>query len=405
MLAPFLLTMRSVAGDRFAVKITGGATIGSATNLSIIDAAGYAGFNRFILGDGFYSGATITRPGIMLQAENTWAAKTGPLTISANNVSLHGLSITTTVGPITINNPGAQINNCELRGFGHTAYANGISVSKSALNPTNRTIIAGNTITDWGIKSAPLDPFAAGIAVGVASDTQDITAICVEISGNQITDGPVLSGLQSAGIQLFFPALVRNNLVHTVSGSGVQMKSINSIVQSNEFVNILFDGAFNQRFPIASNNLWENNFVHNCDVGIDHYMGSGVIYRGNVIHTMGVYGRIKDFDTTNGMLIKNNTFYNSTGTAGFIWELTGGVTFTGIVFQDNIWDTTNGLAIQNLATSAWVETGNIFWNSTPPSPIGTGSQVVNPLLTSPPTNFTPLAPAAAGKGALWPLPT
>lgn len=378
---------------------TGGSSAGAATSLGFIFNANY---NVFILGDGFYSGIDITRPHITIRAENQWSAKTGPLGISADNVTVDGIETTyDATSVITVFNSGARILNCRIHDFNRTVYGNGIWVQKSALNPANPVILQGNTITDWG---GPTDDanIGSGILVGAAPpEAIDIDAITVQIINNHVMNGPTVG--HGAGIGIFHPCLVVGNFVDNLFGAGISSKARNSIIQSNEVAHITSDGALYNRFQ--GNNLWESNLVHDCTVGIDHFMGVNDTFRGNVIYNVTEFGRIKNQGITTGLRIDNNTFYNSTG-IGWSWDLSdpSGFLMNDILWQRNIWHTTVGAAIQSAITSSWDETDNIFWNTTAPSPLGIGSQVVNPLLTNPPIDFTATAPAAAGKGAPWPLP-
>ena len=56
-------------------------------------------------------------------------------------------------------------------------------------------------------------------------------------------------------------------------------------------------------------------------MGFEHFAGDGNVFRGNVIYDTTYIGRIKNYwpGSTN-LLIVNNTFYNISGWAGWIWD-------------------------------------------------------------------------------------
>ena len=383
-------------------NITGGAGT-SPTNLP--GAISNASCTTFVLGDGFYTTASITRPGITVVAANKCQAKVAPeLAIRANNVTVNGVSITSSGTALSVSNPGARVlNNC-IQGFGKTTYGNGIWVFQSALDPSNKVIVDGNALDDWGGAQ-----YAVGIEVGkAADDPRAESQIGIEIKNNRVTNGPTAGSLWSSGIQIFHPALVHGNYVHRVSGPAIQNKAWNSHISCNEVTNGMYDGALYNRDD--SNNVWEYNLVHDSAVGIDHFMGNNVVYRGNVFYNMAYFGRIKDqgIGTTN-LLIENNTFYNSSGWASWIWDTSSNATLQKILWKNNIWHTAKGSAINpdSGAVGAWDETGNIFWQTTQPmgtTGAGATSLTIDPRFVNPPINFTPQASQAIGKGAPWPLP-
>ena len=98
--------------------------------------------------------------------------------------------------------------------------------------------------------------------------------------------------------------------------------------------------------------------------GIDHFMGDGNVYRGNVIYRVAYLGRVKDqgIGSTN-LTFEGNTFYGSTAWAGFIWDATSGGPLNNIVWRRNIFHTVNGAAIASSTAvdPLWNETDNIFW--------------------------------------------
>ena len=135
-------------------------------------------------------------------AANKCQAKVAPeLAIKADNVTVNGVSITSSGTALSVSNPGARVlNNC-IQGFGKTTYANGIWVYLSALNPSNRVIVEGNTLDDWGGVQ-----YAGGIAVGKAADNPRAQSqIGVEIKNNRVTNGPTAGSLWSAGIRYSTP--------------------------------------------------------------------------------------------------------------------------------------------------------------------------------------------------------
>ena len=169
------------------------------------------------------------------------------------------------------------------------------------------------------------------------------------------------------------------------------------------------DGALLNRS--GDNNVWEYNLVHDADVGIDQFIGNGTVFRGNVIYNVKYLGRVKnEGEGSTNVTFENNTFYHSTAWAGFIWDTSFTGPISNVVWQQNIFEDVHGTSIYSNAQldPLWDEYGNVFFNA--PRPTGTtgaltGSSVtLDPRLADPPTDFTVLEPAAAGKGAPWPLP-
>jgi hypothetical protein len=337
--------------DSGTCNLSGDSTSGSATNLG--SALSNTACTTFVLGDGFYTSTSITRTGITVRSANKCGAKVAPeLQVNGLNVIVDGISITSSGTALSVSKPGVQILNTCIQGFGKTQYANGILVYKSALDPANHVIIQGNTLNDWGGVQ-----YAGGIAVGMESDSQGTPSqISVEIKDNRITNGPTQAGLLSGAIQSFHPFLATGNYVDRVSGEGVQNKAFNSRVACNEFVHVTDTGAIYNR--LDDNNVWEYNIVHDSEVGIDHFMGDNVTYRGNVIYNVAYFGRIKNQGSVSNLIIENNTFYNSTGWSSWIWDTTGGFPMSGIIWRKNIWHTANGSAIvpDSVAAGAWNET-------------------------------------------------
>ena len=377
--------------------VVGGASASSPVNLGATFSNTTC--DTFVLGNGYYTAATINRAGITVRAANKCQVQVAPgLHVYASNVTVDGLSITGNATGIDVSKPGVKILNSYIQQFGKTGYANGIWVYKEALDPQNHVVIEGNTLNNWGGVQ-----YAGGIAIGKAADSQTITGVSVEVRNNRVTNGPTASGLYSAAIQSFHPFIAIGNYVHTVSGTSMQNKTFNSTVSCNEFVNIIGDGALYNR--ANSNNTWEYNIVHDSDFGIDHFVGDNVIYRGNVIYNVNHLGRIKNQGVgSHSISIENNTFYNSSGWAGWIWDVTSGGTLGNITWKKNIFDRVNGAAISSdsRAAGSWSETENIFYKTAKPG--GSRSLTSDPQFVSPGSNFSAQAPSAAGKGAPWPLP-
>lgn len=385
-----------------ACSVSGGTAL---SPTSLTGALANVQCTQFNLGDGHYAAVTITRPNIIIKAVNKCAAIILPeLSIQAQNITVDGVSVTAAGNAITIYNPGVRVLNSCIQGFGKTQYGNGIWIFQEALDPNNKIIIEGNELSDWGGNL-----YSGGIAIGKADDNYAVpSAISVEVRSNRITDGPTQSAIYNAAIQAFHPFLAYKNYIHTVSGTSFQNKTFNSRVACNEMVNVIGDGAMNNR--LGSNNLWEYNIVHDSDVGIDHFMGDGTVFRGNVIYNVDYFGRVKDqgIGSTN-LTFENNTFYNSSAWASFIWDNTSGAPLNNILWRKNIFHTASGISIaSSLALDpVWDETLNIFFNAVPPTGTtgdsGT-SLSINPNFVNPPSDFTAQEPSASGKGAPWPLP-
>jgi hypothetical protein len=398
-----LLYPASSASAKTSCHLAGGVS-GSPTDL--VGALSNTGCDAFVLGDGYYGSASITRAGITLRAANQCQAHVeSELEVHADNVIVDGVSITSSGTALSVYNPGVQIINSCIQGFGKTEYANGIWVHREGLDPNNHVIIEGNALDDWGGVQ-----YAGGIAVGKAADERTTpTEISVEILNNRITNGPTGTGLFSAAIQIFHPALIFGNYVDRVSSTAFQNKTYNSRIICNEAVHVYEGGALYNREE--SNNIWKNNIVHDSDLGIEHFKGRNVVYRGNIIYNVKHAGLIKDFEggASTDITIENNTFYNTDGFAGWIWDTTGGGTLGNILWKNNIWHNVKGSAIDppSGAAAAWDEIGNIFWQTIPPTDTtgaGRTSLTADPRFVNVPWDFTPQAAQAKGKGAPWPLP-
>jgi hypothetical protein len=116
----------------------------------------------------------------------------------------------------------------------------------------------------------------------------------------------------------------------------------------------------------------------------------------------------QDIGSTN-LRFENNTFYNSTGRAGFIWDNSSGGVISNVLWRNNIFHTTGGAAISTSSHShpVWDETYNIFFKSVRPTDktgVSGTSLSIDPRFVNPPLDFTVQKPSAYGKGAPWPLP-
>lgn len=380
-----------------------GGTASAPTDLaSIVNAPGPC--TVFVLADGYYAPTIVTRGGITLRAASACSPQlAAELQIHAPDVTIDGVSITASGVAMSISAPGVHVTNACIQGFGKTRYGNGIWIYQEALDPTNRIIIENNRLDDWGGAQ-----FSGAIAIGKADDDYGVpTEISVEIRNNRITRGPTKRGIYNAAIQSFHPFLAYKNFIDTVSGTAFQNKTFNSRVACNEVVRNVGDGALYNR--LASNNVWEYNLVHDSDVGIDHFMGDGTVFRGNVIYNVQHLGRVKDQEIgSTNVTFENNTFYGSTGWAGFIWDASSGGTIANVVWRRNVFHTINGVAIHSDAQldPLWDEYENVFFAAAAPTGTTgatTGSSVaLDPALADPPADFTVEAPAATGMGAPWP---
>ena len=144
-------------------------------------------------------------------------------------------------------------------------------------------------------------------------------------------------------------------------------------------------------------------------MGIDHFTGDGNVFRGNIVYDTEYIGRIKnDRPGSMNLLVNNNTFYNISGWAGWIWDASLGGFFSNILWRNNIFHTVAGEAIADEVSYAWDEYANGFYQSS--RPVDTtgylkGSSVAfDPRLAAPPVDLTLLEPAVASMGAPWPLP-
>jgi hypothetical protein len=361
---------------------------------------------QFNLGDGHYSAVNITRAGITIKAVKKCAAIVRPeVSINALNVTVDGISVTTPGVGISVSKAGAKVLNSCVQGFGKNQYGVGIWVYQSALDPNNKVIVEGNQLSNWGGAQ-----YSAGIAVGKAADNPNVpSGIAVEIRKNRITGGTLLSfNTWESAIQSFHPFLAYGNYINSNNGPAIQNKSFNSRIACNEVVNARYDGALYNR--LYSNNVYEYNLIHDSEVGIDHFMGNGNVFRGNVIYNVDYFGRVKDQGIgSTTLLFENNTFYNSRGWAGFIWDNSSGAPLNNILWRKNIFHTVNGTSISTSSSldPAWDETMNDFFRASRPTGTtgASGTSVsTDPRFVNPPFDFTVQEPTVADKGAPFPLP-
>lgn len=384
-------------------NVTGG-TSGSPANLN--SALGNTACTTFNLGDGFYQSTTINRAGITVRAQNKCQARVASnVKIQAQGVTLDGVSIDTRFRGIEIYSPGVRVQNNCVQGFGKTEYGDGIRAYQQALNPNDRIIVSGNSLTDWGGFQ-----YSNGIGVGFPEDTNINPAVSIEFHDNIIIGVPNQTGFDiwGTGIQAFHPIIATGNYIENVNSNAFGMKTSNSLIKCNEMVGIKGDGAINNRYS-SNNNVYEYNIIRDSYLGIVHYMGTNTQFRGNVIYNVPQIGRINNWGTTSNVTFENNTFYNSTSSGGFFWDTSSSGSVSNIMFRKNIFHTVSGSAISNNSSfdPLWDETENIFFRTIRPTGTtgaGGSSTTIDPLFVSPPSNFAAQAPGAAGKGAPWPLP-
>ncbi|RPH61344.1 MAG: right-handed parallel beta-helix repeat-containing protein [Acidobacteria bacterium] len=358
----------------------------------------------FVLEDGYYEPTSIMRSGVTIRAANRCRALLrGELEIRGSNVVVDGVSVTTPETAISVYKPGVHVRNSCIQGFGKSAYGNGIWIFQEALDESNRIFIESNTLDDWGGFL-----YSGGIAIGKADDDRNSHSdVTVEVRRNRITGGPTTETIYNAAVQSFHPFIAYGNYVHTVNGTAFQNKTFNSYIACNEVVNNLGDGALYNRS--SSNNVWEYNLIHDSYLGIDHFTGDGNVFRGNVIYDTDYIGRIKNHQPgSTNLLIESNTFYNTSASAGWIWDSSSDGSISNVVWRSNLFHTIHGEAIESPVPYAWDEYANGFYQTSRPSSTtgyATGSSVtLDPRLADLPADFTVLEPAMMSMGAPWPLP-
>ncbi|MFI5382355.1 MAG: hypothetical protein ACHRHE_23915, partial [Tepidisphaerales bacterium] len=338
-LIALLLGVQAVQGD--SSRVPGG------TSTAPTDFSQYlstATDREFILEDGWYTFPNLTRPGIVVRAEHGGKAqiKNG-FAISAEGVTIDGISREGEQGAIAVHSPGATIKNCRFSRFGKTAYGVAVWVWDESLSAANITVITDNVFDDWGGAFA-----SACIIIGTRQDMPHaMDQISVHVLNNRFIHGPTAAQKPQGGnsaIQAFDPFLASGNYIDTVNGPAIQNKTRNSKIVSNTIVNCTGWGAlYNRAF---GGNQWLDNVVMHSDFGFEVYQGDDILFQGNVFYDVKYFGNIKNFrEGTHRLTFRNNTFCQSSGWAGIIWDKNSGGTFSRIVWQDNVFCETKGRAI------------------------------------------------------------
>jgi hypothetical protein len=360
----------------------------------------------FVLGDGYYDAVTIERSGIIIRAANPCGARfRAELEIRASNVLVEGVSVTTAETGITVFKPGVYVRNSCISDFGKAVYGNGIWIFQEALDDNNRIRIEHNVFDNWGghVNSG-------AIVIGRSDDDpMSHTRVTVEVVKNRITGGAPSDkdDIWNSAIQAYHPFIAYGNYIDTLNGTAIQNKTFNSYIACNVIVNNLGVGALYNRY--YGSNVWEFNVVHDSFMGFEHFAGDSNVFRSNVIYNTTYIGRIKNhWPGSTNLLIANNTFYNISGWAGWIWDPDSPGFLSNIVWRNNIFSTVNGDAIADELKFAWDEYANDFYRSSAPSgTTGASSQssiTRDPRLVDPPADFRVSEPLATLMGAPWPLP-
>lgn len=381
------------------------------TSSSPTDFAPYASkaaYDEFILQDGWYIFPNLTRPGITIRAEHAGKAQVrNAFSITAERVTIDGISKEGEKNAIAVRAPGATIKNCRFSGFAKTSYGKAVWIWDESLSASNITVVANNTFEDWGGW-----PGSACVIIGTTQDAPHVmNEISVHVLNNRFVRGPTVAQKPQGGnsaIQAFDPFLASGNTIDTVNGPAIQNKTKNSKIIGNTIVNCTGWGAlYNRAF---GGNQWLSNVVMRSDFGFDVFQGDHILFQGNVFYDVKYFGNIKNFRSgTHDLVFRNNTFCQSSGWAAIIWDKNSSGTFSGIVWRDNIFYGTKGRSISwngDYDKSIWDEYDNVFWHSqrpTQPTTGSTGSSVeMDPKFAGLPDNFTVTAPSLAGKGAPWP---
>jgi hypothetical protein len=364
--------------------------------------------DEFILQDGWYSFPKLTRPGITIRAEHAGKAQVANgFAIDAAGVTIDGISRDGERGPIAVRAPGATIKNCRFSNFGKASYGKAVWIWDEGLDADRITVVANNTFDDWGGA-----PASACVIIGTTQDAPHVMEkVSVHVMNNRFVHGPTAEQKPQGGnsaIQAFDPFLASGNYIDTVNGPAIQNKTKNSKITGNTIVNCTGWGAlYNRAF---GGNQWIGNVVMHSDFGFDVFQGDHILFQDNVFYDVKYFGNIKNFRSgTHDLTFRNNTFYQSSGWAGTIWDKNSAGTFSGIVWRDNIFCDTKGRAISwvgDYDKAMWDESGNVYWHSqrpTQPTTGSTGSSIdVDPKFAKVPEDFTATASGAAGKGAKWP---
>lgn len=365
-------------------------------------------YDQFLLQDGYYTFPPLTRPAIIIRAEHVGKAQvTNAFAVAAADVMLDGLSKSGEKSTISVKAPGATIRNCTFSNFGKQAYGMGIWIWDESLSAAKITVITNNTFDHWGGFRG-----TACVIIGTSQDAPHVMdEISVHILNNRFTNGPTAPQIPQGGnsaIQAFNPFLAAGNHIDTVSGPAIQNKTKNSKIIGNTIVNCTGWGALYNR--AYGGNQWLSNVVMHSDFGFDVFQGDNILFQGNVFYDVKYFGNIKNFrNGTHNLKFRNNTFCQSSGWAGIIWDTNSAGTFSEIVWQDNVFCATKGRAITwggAYDKTIWDEYDNVYWQSRRPTQAtsgSTGSSVeMDPKFVSVPDNFTVTAAPLVGKGAKWP---
>lgn len=369
---------------------------------------GNAAHEEFVLEDGWYTFPRLTRPGITIRAAHAGkACVSNGFSIEAAGVTIDGIFRDGEKGAIAVRAPGATIRNCAFAHFGKTSYGRAIWIQDESLSAGKIIVVASNTFDHWGGA-----PASACVIIGTHQDTpHTMEEISVHILNNLFTNGPTAKQTPQGGnsaIQAFAPFLAAGNYIDTVNGPAIQNKTKNSKIIGNTVVRCTGWGAlYNRAF---GGNQWLSNVVMHSDFGFDVFQGDHILFQGNVFYGVKYFGNIKNFrGGTHDLKFLHNTFCQSTGWAGTIWDKNSGGTFSGIVWQDNVFCDTKGQSITwkgDYDKGMWDETGNVYWHSKRPSQPTTGSSgaslQADPRFAHVPDNFAVTAPALLNKGAHWP---
>jgi hypothetical protein len=379
------------------------------TSSSPTDFARYVGnktCDEFILQDGWYTFPDLNRSAIIIRAEHAGKAqiKNG-FAITAAGVTIDGISREGEKGPIAVRAPGAIIRNCRFSNFGKTTYGVAVWIWDDSLSADQITVVKDNTFDNWG------NAGSAGVKIGTTQETPHVMdKISVHVLNNRFLHGPTApkSAGQDSAIQAFDPFLASGNYIDTIDGTPIQNKTKNSKFIGNTIVNCTNWGALYNR--AYGGNQWIGNLIMHSDRGFDVFQGDHILFQDNVFYDVKYFGIIKTFRSgTHDLVFRNNTFYQSSGRAGIIWDKSKGGTLSGIVWQDNVFYETKGRTIEwrgDYEKTIWDEYGNVYWHSQRPSEPTTGSTgssvEMDPKFARVPDDFTITAPSLIGKGAKWP---
>jgi len=258
---------------------------------------------------------------------------------------------------VHLTQPRMVVENCKVDGFGWDAYEEGIKVTSRACSDGPATVL-NNRIEEWGAQ-APFTNTAVSVAIRVGTEATDDIGRFGEgyygahIIGNTITaqkDIDTPSTVNVIPIQTYWNSLIAGNIITAWNcGSdegGVQVKTSGCLVSYNTFdndagVNAGNGAALYDRLPKEDGNVWENNYVTNLDLGINHFGASNTTYENNVIANCNDGMLIKlTQGAYHGLQVKNNTFFWAEGGGGRIiyWDNNFDFTGSGFDITHNIFD-------------------------------------------------------------------